>query len=75
MCDGKDLYFHLRTEQVKKQKWLVRRGESETGTSTLEINEVDKDSFNTETTLCLLQLTHGSPLGLKTVIRHLKEKL
>lgn len=23
MCDGKDLYFHLRTVQAKKQKWLV----------------------------------------------------
>lgn len=39
MCDGKDLYFHLRTKQAKKQKWIVCRGESETGTSALEIND------------------------------------
>ncbi len=37
--DSKDLYFHLRTEQAKKQKWLVWRGESETGTSALETND------------------------------------
>lgn len=39
MCDCKDLYFHLRTEHAKKQKWLVWRGESETGTSVLETND------------------------------------
>lgn len=37
--DGKDLYFHLHTEQAKKQKWLVWRGELETGTSALETND------------------------------------
>ncbi len=60
--DGKDLYFHLRNEQAKKEKWLVYKGWiRDRNKCSRDKRQVDKDPFNTETTLGLLHLTRGSP--------------